>query len=229
MGIYVFNRRFLEQVLTAPSAKGQLPTDFGKEVFPTIVRSHHVHAHVFDGFWEDLGTIRSYHEVSLQLCQDDPKFEFHGPEGVVYTRSRALPPSRISTAKLDRVRLADGCVIQRNVEISRCVIGVRSRICEGAKVIDTVMTGADRIESDAERARNSHQGKVDLGVGPGAVIKGAILDKDCRIGAGAVIDNAAGIPFQHEDNEDRLYYIRDGIVVVPRGTTIPAGTRIPSS
>ncbi len=91
------------------------------------------------------------------------------------------------------------------------------------------MTGADKIESDAERARNAHQGKLDLGVGPGAVIKGAILDKDCRIGAGAVIDNAAGIAFQHEDNEDKLYYIRDGIVVVPRGATIPDGMRIPSS
>jgi glucose-1-phosphate adenylyltransferase len=227
MGIYVFNRRFLEQILNAPLNKGKPPTDFGKDIFPNIVTNKHVHAHVFDGFWEDLGTIRSYHEVSLQLCEDKPKFEFHSSEGVIYTRARNLPPSRVSTVRLDKVRIADGCVIQKDVEIKRSIVGVRSRICQDTKVFDTVIIGADKIESDADRAKNALTGKVDLGIGAGSLIKEAIIDKDCRIGKRVVIDNAAGIQTQHADNEDAIYYIRDGIVVIPRGAIIPDGTRIP--
>ena len=228
MGIYVFNRKFLEYVLNAPIARGQIPTDFGKDIFPNIVRDRHVHAHVFDGFWEDLGTIRSYHEVSLALCDDDPKFRFHSSEGVIYTRARNLPPSRISTAKVDHVRIADGCIVQKDTEISHSIIGVRSRICQGSKISDTVIIGADTIESDIDRLHNSRDGRVNLGIGENCIVKQAIIDKDCRIGPGVIIDNSAGIPFQHEDSDQNaLYYIRDGIVVIPRGTTIPAGTRIP--
>jgi glucose-1-phosphate adenylyltransferase len=188
-----------------------------------------VHAHIFDDFWEDLGTIRAYWEVSLALCDDQPKFEFHSPRGVIYTRVRNLPPSRISEAKLEKVRLAEGCVIQAGALIRRSIIGVRSRICRDVCIENTVLTGADRIESDADREDNARRGRIDLGVGAGTIIRGAIIDKDCRIGKKVHIENDRGIPFLHEDtNKNAMYYIRDGIIVIPRGTTIPDGTRIPS-
>lgn len=228
MGIYVFNRKFLDQVLSTPLPNGKLPTDFGKEIFPNIYQKYHVHAHIFDGFWEDLGTIRAYLEVSLALCEDNPPFEFHSPRGIIYTRVRNLPPSRISSAKLNKVRLADGCVVQPDVELTRTLVGVRSRLCRGARLIDTVFIGADTIESDADRARNAREGRVNLGVGEGSFIKGAIIDKDCRIGKNVHIESDPSITFQHaDDDKDAMYYIRDGIIVVPRGTTIPDGTRLP--
>src|SRR5262245_49107998 len=229
MGIYAFKRPFLEKVLMAPLVNDKRPTDFGKDIFPNIFQNHHVHAHVFDGFWEDLGTIRSYWEVSLALCEDKPTFEFHSPEGIIYTRVRNLPPSRVSAARLDKVRIADGCVVQPGVEISRSIVGVRSRIGKGTKIIDTVLIGADKIECDATRAENARTGKVDLGVGEGSFVKGAIIDKDCRVGRNVHIENAAGVDFENEEQDRKaLYYIRDGIIVIPRGTTIPDGMRIPA-
>jgi glucose-1-phosphate adenylyltransferase len=230
MGIYVFNRPFLEYVLTAPLKDGKPPTDFGKDIFPNIYHKHHVYAHIFDDFWEDLGTIRAYWEVSLALCDDQPRFEFHSPRGVIYTRVRNLPPSRISNAQLEKVRMAEGCVVQADAVIRRSIIGVRSRICRGVHIEQTVLTGADRIESDADREENARRGRINLGIGEGTMIRGAIIDKDCRIGKNVRIENDRGINFLHEDtNKNAMYYIRDGIIVIPRGTTIPDGTRIPST
>jgi glucose-1-phosphate adenylyltransferase len=228
MGIYVFKRPYLEHVLNAPLVGGKPPTDFGKDIFPNIYKDRHVHAHVFDGFWEDLGTIRSYWEVSLALCDDQPTFEFHSPEGIIYTRVRNLPPSRVSAARFDKVRIAEGCVIQPDVEIRRGIVGVRSRICRGTRISDTVIIGADLIECDAARAENARTGKVDLGIGENSLIKSAIIDKDCRIGRNVHIENDTGIDFENEESDkNALYYIRDGIVVIPRGATIPDGMRIP--
>lgn len=223
MGIYVFKRDFLVKVLTERLEGRPLPQDFGKDIFPNIYQTFHIRAHVFDGFWEDLGTIRSYHQVSLDLTNDSPPFEFQHNDGAVYTRVRNLPPSRISRAILDKVRLADGCIVQEGATIVRSVIGVRARIGRNAQILETVLIGADSIESDAKRAENARQGKIDLGVGDRSIIKRAIVDKDCRIGQDVVIDNADNI--QTEDHA--LYHIRDGIVVIPRGASIPHGTRIP--
>ena len=224
MGIYVFKRDFLMKLLSTPMASGKLPTDFGKDIFPHLSKNHLVQAHVFDGFWEDLGTIKSYHQVNLDLTGDDPPFEFHRKDGIIYTRVRNLPPCRISNATLEKVRLAEGCIIQDGAVVRRCIVGVRCRIGQNAKISETVLIGADALESDERRAENAHAGTVDLGIGDNSVIKGAIVDKDCRIGRNVVIDNAADI--QNEDHP--LYHIRDGIVVIPRGTTIPHGTRIPA-
>jgi glucose-1-phosphate adenylyltransferase len=220
MGIYVFRRDVLVSLLEKALAD---VTDFGKHIFPKIVDTHSIHAHLFDGFWEDLGTIRSYHEVSLALTDDQPPFEFFSPHASVYTRVRNLPPSRISGATLDKVRVAEGCVIQEGAIVRRSIVGLRSRVCRGVQLASTVMIGADRIESDADRARNRAEKRIDLGLGDGSIIRGAIIDKDARIGKHVVIDNREQI-----DNADHsLYYIRDGIVCVPRGTSIPDGTRIP--
>ncbi|MFL5339669.1 MAG: glucose-1-phosphate adenylyltransferase [Gemmataceae bacterium] len=224
MGIYVFKRDFLMNMLTTPTASGKLPTDFGKDIFPNVYKTHNVQAHVFDGFWEDLGTIKSYHQVNLDLTDDNPPFEFHHKDGIIYTRVRNLPPCLISSATLDRVRLAEGCVIQAGAVIMRSVVGVRCRIGKNTQITESVLIGADSLESDERRAQNARQGAVDLGIGDGAVITGAIVDKDCRIGRNVVIDNASNI--QNEDHA--LYHIRDGIVVIPRGMTIPHGTHIPA-
>jgi glucose-1-phosphate adenylyltransferase len=218
MGIYAFNREALLEFLNARP----LATDFGKEIFPRSIRSHNVFTHVFDGYWEDLGTIKAYHEASLALAGDDPPFDFHSPEGVIYTRMRFLPASRISGANVAQCLISDGCVVQPGADLRHCVIGVRSRIGRNSVLRDTVLIGADRFETDAERLANRQRGIPDLVVGDNAVIEGAILDKDCRIGNNVRIVNHAGV----EDYECDTYVIRDGIVTIPRGSVVPDGTVI---
>src|SRR5437588_886683 len=218
MGIYLFNREKLIKFLNTPP----LPTDFGKEIFPRSIQTHRVQAHLFDGYWEDLGTIKAYHESNLALASDDPPFDFHSPEGVIYTRMRFLPASRITDATLDQCLISDGCVIQQGARIDRSVIGVRSRVGANASIRDCVMIGADRFETDAERADNERRRVPGLGVGDGSVIERAILDKDCRICRNVRITNRQD---KQEDETDK-YVIREGIVVIPKGTIIPDGTII---
>jgi glucose-1-phosphate adenylyltransferase len=218
MGIYLFKRQALLELLMARP----LATDFGKEVFPRSIKTHHVQAHLFDGYWEDLGTIKAFHEASLALASDRPPFDFHSPDGVIYTRMRFLPASRISNASLKQCLVSDGCVVQDGAQAERCVIGVRSRIGRNVVLRDTVIIGADRFETDDERSANRARGIPDLLVGDGAVIERAILDKDCRIGRHVKIINQKGI----ENGEGDNYVIRDGIVAIPRGTVVPDGTVI---
>jgi glucose-1-phosphate adenylyltransferase len=218
MGIYVFNRQTLFELLNlAPRS-----TDFGKEVFPNSIRTHRVYCHLFDGYWEDLGTIKAYHEANLALASDNPPFNFHSQEGIIYTRMRFLPASRMSGATLEQSLVSDGCVIQAGAKISHSVIGLRSRIGRNVTIKDTVFIGADRFETDAERQRNRERSAPDIGLGEGAVIERAILDKDCRIGKNVRIINK-----KHVDNEEGTnYVIRDGIVVIPKGIMVPDETVI---
>ena len=197
-------------------------TDFGKEVFPNSIRSHKVYAHLFDGYWEDLGTIKAYHEANLALASDHPPFNFHSQEGIIYTRMRFLPASRLSGAKLEQSLVSDGCVIQAGTRISRSVIGLRSRIGRDVTIKDTVYNGADRFESDADRVKNQTRSLPDMGVGDGSVIERAILDKDCRIGKNVRIVNKKHI----ENEEGPNYVIRDGIVVIPKAIMVPDDTVI---
>jgi glucose-1-phosphate adenylyltransferase len=218
MGIYVFNRDTLIELLNAPP----LATDFGKEIFPRSIRTHRVQAHLFDGYWEDLGTVKSYHEANLALASDLPPFDFHSPEGVIYTRMRFLPASRISAASLEQCLISDGCVVSPGARIERCVVGVRSRVGRNATLRDSVVIGADRFETDAERIDNEKRGIPNLGVGQGSLIERAILDKDCRIGHNVQIVNQHNL----KNHDGGNYVIRDGIVVIPRATIVPDGTII---
>ena len=218
MGIYLFGRETLIKLLNAPP----LATDFGKEIFPRSMKTHRVQAHLFDGYWEDLGTIKAYHESNLALASNNPPFDFHSPEGVIYTRMRFLPASRITDAALDQCLISDGCVIRPGSKIERSVIGVRSRVGANASIRDCVMIGADRFETDAERADNERRRVPGLGVGDGSVIERAILDKDCRIGRNVRITNRRGV----DNEESERYVIRDGIVVIPKATVVPDGTVI---
>jgi glucose-1-phosphate adenylyltransferase len=218
MGIYLFTRQALLELLNGqPLAK-----DFGKEVFPHSLRTHRVQAHLFDGYWEDVGTIKSYHAASLALAGDDPPFDFHSPEGVIYTHMRNLPASRISGASLRQCLVSDGCVVLAGTRIERAVVGVRSRIGRDVTVRDAVILGADRIETETERAASREHGKPGLGVGDGTVIERAIVDKSARIGRSVRIINRRGL---EEDNGEN-YVIRDGIVVIPKGAIVPDGAVI---
>jgi glucose-1-phosphate adenylyltransferase len=213
MGIYLFNTDFLHHILN----ERPLATDFGKEVFPRNVGVKKIQAHLFDGYWEDLGTIKSYHESSLALCEPEPPFDFYSPDGgVIYTRMRNLPASRVDGATLTRSLISDGCRVGAGSVIDHCLIGVRSHIGKNCHLTDTVVLGADKYEADAE-------GPV-VHIGDGSVIRHAILDKGCRIGAGVRIENAA--KRMEYDDPSGTFHIRDGIVCVPRGGIIPAETVI---
>ncbi|AWM36427.1 Glucose-1-phosphate adenylyltransferase [Gemmata obscuriglobus] len=218
MGIYLFKTPVLYELLTAKP----LATDFGKEVFPRNYKTKNICAHLFDGYWEDLGTIRSYHEASLALAGSNPPFDFFAPEGVIYTRMRNLPASRINGASLAQSVVADGCVIGADTRIERSLVGVRSRIGNNCLIRDTVVIGADKFETDAQRAENKKKGRPDLNIGNNSVIAQAILDKDCRIGHGVRLTNESGI--QEMDGPGGSFHIRDGIICVPRGGIIPDGT-----
>jgi glucose-1-phosphate adenylyltransferase len=220
MGIYLFRTEVLYDLLTAKP----LATDFGKEVFPRNFKTKRMCAHLFDGYWEDLGTIHSYHEASLALASPTPPFDFFSPEGVIYTRMRNLPASRINAATLEHSMVADGCVIGSGTRIERCLIGVRSVIGADCLLKDVVMIGSDKFETAAQKMENARLNRPCLNVGDGTVIERAILDKDCRIGAKVKIMNRERR--QDFDGPNGMYYIRDGIVCVPRGTTIPDGTVI---
>jgi glucose-1-phosphate adenylyltransferase len=212
MGIYMFNRQTLFELLN----QSPRSTDFGKEVFPNSIRTHRVYAHLFDGYWEDLGTVKAYHEANLALASDNPPFNFHSQEGIIYTRMRFLPASRMSGAKLEQSLVSDGCVIQAGTQITRSVVGLRSQIGRNVTLKDTVFIGADRFESDAERTRNEARSLPHIGIGDGSVIERAILDKDCRIGKNVRIINKKHI----ENEEGPNYVIRDGIVVIPKGIMV---------
>ena len=215
MGIYLFNRQVLIDMLNAPP----LATDFGKEVFPRSIKTHRVLAHLFDGYWEDLGTVKAYHEANLALAGDSPPFDFHSPEGVIYTRMRYLPASRLSGAHVQQCLVSDGCVIQSGARVEHSVVGLRSRIGRNAVIRDSVIIGADRFETDAERAQNRQRGVPDLVLGDNCVVERAIIDKDARIGNNVRIVNRKGQAEEEGDN----YVIREGVVVIPRGSVLRDG------
>ncbi len=218
MGIYLFNRDVLNEALEVRPPYA----DFGKDVFPNSLHKYPIQAHLFDGYWEDLGTIKAYHQANLALAGENPPFDFHTPEGVIYTRRRFLPASRISGATVDQCLISDGCIIQPGAKLSRCVLGVRSHLSPNVVLREVVMTGADHFETPDERRSNRALGVPDFGIGEGSVIERAIIDKDCRIGRGVRITNRRGL----ENADGEHYAIREGIVCIPKGMTVPDGTVI---
>jgi glucose-1-phosphate adenylyltransferase len=218
MGIYLFNRDPLYELLNVPPPAA----DFGREIFPQSIRSHRVQAHLFDGYWEDLGTIKAYHQANLALASNHPPFDFYTPESFMYTRMRFLPASRVSSARLEECLISDGCIAEAGAQLTRCVVGVRSQIGRDVTVRDSVICGADRFETDAERGDNMARGIPPMGVGQGSVIEHAILDKDFRVGRNVRITNERHV----QDEDGPNYVIRDGIVVIPKGVFVPDGTVI---
>ncbi len=220
MGIYLFNTEVLMELLNARP----VATDFGKEIFPRNVGVKKIVAHLFDGYWEDLGTIKSYHEASLALADAEPPFDFFTPEGVIYTRMRNLPASKLDGATLTRCVIADGCRVGAGSKLTHCMLGVRSRVGKDCTLTDTVMIGSDRFETEAETRANRAAGRPDFNIGDGSTITRAILDKDCRVGSKVTIRSAKDKP--DADDSNGMWHVRDGIVCIPRGAVIPDGTVI---
>jgi glucose-1-phosphate adenylyltransferase len=215
MGIYLFNRQTLIDSLEKTNYR-----DFGKEVFPASMRTHRVQCHLFDGYWEDIGTIKSFFEANLQLAGPNPSFALSVPGAPIYTQGRFLPPSRIDRATIRGSLVADGCRIEDGAVVENSIVGLRCVVSRGAAIRNSILMGNDFYELPDEIAADTAAGITPLGVGAGARIEGAIIDKNCRIGANVCAVNSRGV----ENSEESPFgMIRDGIFVVPKGTTLPAG------
>ncbi len=216
MGIYLFRRDVLQRVLQKTDYH-----DFGKEVFPATIRTHKVQSYIFDDYWEDIGTIRAFYDANLSLASANPPFRLDEPSSKVFTRPRFLPPSRIGNSVMINSLIASGCRIGNNVTIENSVIGLRSVIADGAVIRNTILMGADFYETGEEKAGSVSSGFPPVGIGPGSVIDGAIIDKNVRIGARVEINNLKQIQDSPLDHPQCA--IRDGIPVIIKGAVLPDG------
>jgi glucose-1-phosphate adenylyltransferase len=215
MGIYVFNRDSLTDALTKTDYH-----DFGREIFPALIRSRHVQVHLFDGYWEDIGTIRSYYDANLALAGQSPPFEMASAEAPIYTSTRFLPPSRLDSATIRGSLLADGCFVESGAVIENSVIGVRCRIGRNVTIKNSILLGVDEYQMPSEIAADRAAGRPPIGVGDNTVIDGAIIDKNCRIGRDVRIVNRQNLASSPETPEAMIV---DGIVVVPKDATLADG------
>ncbi|MXW12452.1 MAG: glucose-1-phosphate adenylyltransferase [Synechococcus sp. SB0668_bin_13] len=215
MGIYVFSRKALFDLLDQnPSA-----TDFGKEIIPTALQDHDLRAYLFNDYWEDIGTIRAFYEANLALTEQPlPAFSFYDEAFPIYTRPRYLPPTKLLDSHVTESILGDGSIL-KSCSIHKCVLGVRSRIGSGAVLQDTLTMGSDYYESNAQREAVRAKGGIPLGVGAGSTVKGAILDKNVRIGSNVQIINKDRV--EEADRPELGFYIRSNLVVVIKNATIP--------
>ncbi|MEA5413750.1 glucose-1-phosphate adenylyltransferase [Synechococcus sp. BA-132 BA5] len=221
MGIYVFNRSTLFNLL----ASNPESTDFGKEIIPTSLRQgDHLQTFLFDDYWEDIGTIGAFYEANLALTeQPNPAFSFYDEKFPIYTRPRYLPPSKLQDAQVTQSIIGEGSLLKA-CSIHHCVLGVRSRVEDEVVLQDTLVMGADFFESSEERLVLHERGGTPIGVGRGTTVKGAILDKNVRIGRDVTIVNKDRV--EEADRPELNFYIRNGIVVVVKNGTIADGTVI---
>ena len=215
MGIYIFNAKAMEECLNNSM------TDFGKEIIPSAIKNYKVSAFVHNGYWEDIGTIRSFYEANLNLTEITPLFDFYDAEAPIYTHSRNLPASKINGATLDRVTCSEGCVITY-AKISNSVIGVRTIIEAGSELEGVVCMGADYYESDSNKAGDEQADIPCVGIGKNCRIRKAIIDKNARIGHNVSIGMGA-IP---ADGDYGSYHVVDGIYVITKNAVIRDNTTI---
>jgi glucose-1-phosphate adenylyltransferase len=220
MGIYVFERKLLFDLLAShPQA-----TDFGKEIIPAaLAAGHNLQSHIFQGYWEDIGTVKSFYDANLALADEEPPFSFFDEDAPIYTRPRYLPPSQVWDSHLSRSVLSEGCVLHR-CQIEHCILGLRLRVEEGAVLQDTLAMGADSTESELERQQVRARGGIPLGIGAQSVIQKAILDKNVRIGSQVKVINKDRV--EEADRSALGFTIRSGIVVIEKNATLPDGTVI---
>ncbi len=216
MGIYVFEPRVLTSLLENDKRE-----DFGRHIIPAAIHRVRVYAYPFHDYWEDIGTIRSFYEANLALTNPDPPFEFDLPDAPIYTHQRYLGGARLGGCRIEQGIVAEGSYIGKG-EIEHSVIGIRSIIGEGTRIYHTVMMGADYYETTSDLERNVASGVPHVGIGAHSVISRAIIDKNARIGEKVIITNDRGV----EEADAENYFIRDGIVLVPKDAVIPAGTVI---
>jgi len=216
MGIYVFNKDVLVESLRDESL-----VDFGKHVIPVSIEARKVYAYFFDGYWRDVGTIKSFYQANLELTQMIPEFDFYDESAQVYTRPRFLPGSKINSCVAQSSILCEGSVITE-CEIRNSIIGVRSIVRSGAEILNSVIMGADYYETTEDQRINDGNGLPSIGIGRGSVIRKAIIDKNARIGCNVGIVNQQ----ERENYDGPNFSIRDGIVVVHRDAVLPDDTVI---
>ncbi|MDP3981791.1 MAG: sugar phosphate nucleotidyltransferase, partial [Chlamydiota bacterium] len=203
MGIYAFRASVLKKLLEGNES------DFGKEVIPNNITNYKVYAFIFDGYWRDIGTIKSYYETSLDLTRPDTPFNFISQQNRIYTRPRFLPPIKLINSKLNNALIAEGTHIAGS-RVENAVVGMRSIVRIGSVIKNSILMGADYYEEN-------HNKNMAIGVGENCFIKNAIIDKNVRIGRDVRIINRDKL--KHFDGDN--YYIREGIVVVPKNAQIP--------
>lgn len=220
MGIYLFKQQVLNELLKEYPQH----TDFGKHVIPAAINDFHVQSYIFRGYWEDIGTIESFYQANIELVrQPKPAFSFFDDEFPIYTRPRFLPPSKVLNSTIEESMICDGCIV-KSARVSNSVIGIRSRLEEGTSIEHTLLMGADTYQSDAERASDLALGTPPVGIGADTVVRHAVIDKNVRIGRAVKIINKDHV--LNVERESEGYWIRNGIVIIIKGTTIPDGTVI---
>jgi glucose-1-phosphate adenylyltransferase len=217
MGIYLFNKDLLIKIF----AENADEKDFGKEIIPRVIESYKVCSYQYEGYWTDIGNISSFFEANLGLTDDIPKFNLFDSHHSIFTRPRMLPPSKILGTTLDKTVIAEGCILQAD-DIKHAVIGIRARIGRGSKIENAYIMGSDRYQTLIEIQAETDLGHPLIGVGERCVIQNAILDKNCKIGNDVTIKGGPHL----EDGDFGTYAVKDGIVVIKKGATIPDGTSI---
>ena len=219
MGIYVFNYQRLVSLLD----EDKTWVDFGREIIPDAIKRYNVQAHLFKDYWEDIGTIRAFYEANLDLASPLPKFNFFNTEAPIYTRTRYLPPSKVHNCDIDNSMVSEGCILN-GINARRSIIGLRSRIGAGVKLENSIIMGSDFFETVEEMKTNLSKGIPHIGIGDGSFIRRSIIDKNARIGKNVQLINSRGI--DKEDGPDGQYFIREGIVLIPKNAIIPDNTVI---
>jgi glucose-1-phosphate adenylyltransferase len=213
MGIYIFNRETLRDCLDGNDGK-----DFGKNILPAAIGSKKVSAFIHDGYWEDIGTIGAFYRANLDLLAHEPKFDFGLSTAPIYTRARFLPGSVVEDCQVIRAIVSDGCTIRKSI-LDQAVIGIRSHVGAGCQIRRSIVMGADYFETLVQQEDNRKRQRPAIGIGEGTVIEDAIIDKNVRIGRNVVI-RAAG---KDRDMDGQNFYVRDGVVIIPKGSIIPDG------
>jgi glucose-1-phosphate adenylyltransferase len=218
MGIYLFGRRALVEALS-----NEQHNDFGRNVIPAMLSRLRVQSYAFDGYWEDVGTIQSFYEANMELTKAQPPFSFYDARFPIFTNPRQLQPAKLQDCRVTASLIADGCFIQ-GAEIEGSVIGIRSCIGKGAKIRRSLIIGADSYETpeEIEAALRTKGAEPPIGIGDDSIIDRAIIDKDARIGRGVRILNEAKV----RERDASHHFIREGLVIVPKGAVIPDGTVI---
>ena len=214
MGIYIFNRNLLAELMSNPDTK-----DFGKEIIPQAIGKQKILSYQYEGYWTDIGNIDSFFEANLGLTDDIPKFNLFDNSSKIYTRARVLPPSKITGAStIDKSVVAEGCIIN-GTSIEHSVIGIRSRIGFGSAINNSYLMGNDFYQNLEEIRHNDNNDVINIGIGERCEINNTIVDKNCRIGNDVRLNGGKHL----EDVNTDLYTVKDGIIVVKKGVTLPDG------
>ena len=217
MGIYIFSTGVLQELLQTHETEH----DFGKQIIPSAMKTHKVVSYAFEGYWSDIGTVRPFYDANLMLTGHNPPFDLYDPHMPIYTNARMLQPAKINSAVIDHAIISEASVIGKST-IKNSIVGIRSFIGDDVHIEDTILMGADYFRWHDQSQRETLEGPAEPGIGNGTIIKKAIIDRNASIGNNCVITNEAGLDRADGPN----YFIRDGIIVIPKNASLPDGTVI---